>query len=350
MVPVIICGGVGTKMWPESRKNSPKHFLQLFNGKSLFELNWEALRTKFKAEEIYLQTNATQAKLAQKLVPEIVSANIFIEPETRNQGPATGFTAAMLYKTHPNEPFMLVQADVLRTPAAQFISMVEVCDRLAKETGKYITGGFKPNYPVMGVDYLVPGTRVSKPDEVGVFSVAQFLWRGTREQAEEYVTTKGALIHANHSCTTPRALLEMFKEYKPEWYEPLMSIINGGSVADEYAKMPIGPIEDVTQLVHKAGNSLVVELPFDWTDVGTWESLMNYTHPKEHKNAGNTIEIDATENFIRVPKNKQVALVGVKDLIVVDTDDALLICHKNHTGSVGKIVDTLKENGKHELL
>jgi ribonucleotide reductase alpha subunit len=109
---------------------------------------------------------------------------------------------------------MLIQADVLRTPAAQFISMIEVCDRLAKETGKYITGGFKPNYPVMGVDYLVPGNRVSKLDEVGVFSVAQFLWRGTREQAEEYVTKKGALIHANHSCTTPRALLEMFKEYK----------------------------------------------------------------------------------------------------------------------------------------
>lgn len=348
MVPVIICGGVGTKMWPESRVKSPKHFLPLFNGKSLFELNWEALRLQFSPEQIYLQTNKTQAVLAKKLVPEIVLENIFIEPETRNQGPATGFTAAMLFKTHPDEPFMLVQADVLRAPAEQFIKMIEVCDRLAKETGKYITGGIKPTYPVMGVDYLVPGERVSNGDEVKVSTVAQFLWRGTREQAEEYVSQKGALIHANHSCTTPRALLKMFKQYKPEWHEPLIQIINGGNVAEEYAKMPKGPIEDVTQMVHTAGNSLVVELPFEWTDFGTWESLMEYSAPKEE--TPETIEIDASRNFIRVPKGKQVALIGVSDLVIVDTDDALLICHKDHTGSVGKIVDKLKEHGKHELL
>jgi mannose-1-phosphate guanylyltransferase len=336
-------------MWPESRAKSPKHFLPLFNGKSLFQLNWETLRIKFKPEEIYLQTNETQAKIARKQVLEIVAENIFIEPETRNQGPATGFTAAMLLKKFPDEPFLLVQADVLRTPAEKFIEMLEVCDRLARETGKYITGGIKPTYPVMGVDYLVPGERVSKENEVKVSTVAQFLWRGTRDQAEEYVTQKGALIHANHSCTTPRALLEMFKEYKPEWYGPLMNIVNGADIATEYAKMPKGPVEDVTQMVHKAGNSLVVELPFEWTDFGTWESLMAYTAPKDHQNAHNAIEIDSTANFIRVPKNKQVALVGVRDLIIVDTDDALLICHKDHTGSVGKIVDTLKEKGQHNL-
>lgn len=350
MVPVIICGGVGTKMWPESRVNSPKHFLPLFNGKSLFELNWEALRLKFSPEEIYLQTNANQAQLAKKLVPEIVLENIFIEPETRNQGPATGFTAAMLFKTHPDEPFMLVQADVLRAPAEQFIKMIEVCDRLAKETGKYITGGFKPSYPVMGVDYLVPGEKVSNGDEVSVYKVDQFLWRGTREQAEDYVSKKGALIHANHSCITPRSLLNILKTDKPEWYEPLQNIIDGSDVATEYAKMPKGPIEDVTQNLHKQGLSLVVELPFDWTDFGTWESLMNYTVPTDHKDHLNTIEIDASKNFIRVPEGKQVALIGVKDLIVVDTNDALLICHKDHTGSVGKIVDQLKDSGKHELL
>lgn len=335
-------------MWPESRVKSPKHFLPLFNGKSLFQLNWEVLRAKFKPKEIYIQTNETQAKIAREQISEIVAENVFIEPETRNQGPATGFTAAMLFKKFPDEPFILVQADVLRTPGGKFIEMIEVCDRLAKQTGKYITGGIKPTYPVMGVDYLVPGERVSNGDEVKVSTVAQFLWRGTREQAEEYVSQKGALIHANHSCTTPRALLNMFKEYKPEWYEPLIQIINGADIAKEYAKMPKGPVEDVTQMVHKAGNSLVVELPFEWTDFGTWESLMEYSSPNKEKHE--TIEIDASRNFIRVPTGKQVALIGVNDLVIVDTDDALLVCHKDHTGSVGKIVDKLKEHGKHELL
>lgn len=349
MVPVIICGGVGTKMWPESRKNSPKHFLPLFNGKSLFELNWEVLRAKFKPEEIFLQTNAVQAKLAKKLVPEIVTANIFIEPETRNTGPATGFAAAMLYPTHPDEPFMIIQADVLREPTPGIIDMFNVCDRLARETDKYITGGFKPSYPVMGVDYLVPGTRASKETEAGVYEVSKFLWRASHEQVAQYIQ-EGALLHACHTCMTPRNLLNLYKKYRTEWYEPLMRIAEGGNIAEEYAKMPIGPIEEITQTVYENGEALVVELPFNWTDFGTWESLMNYTAPKDHHDRHNTIEIEATGNFIRVPKNKQVALVGVKDLIVVDTDDALLICHKNQTGNVGKIVDKLKEHGKHELL
>lgn len=349
MIPVIICGGVGTKMWPESRQSNPKQFLPLFNGKSLFQMNWDALRLKFKPEEIYIQTNEAQAKMAMEQVPEIVPANIFIEPEMKNQGPATGFAAALLLNKFPDEPFMIVQADVLRVPSEKFIEMIEVCDRLARETGKYITGGLKPTYAVMGVDYLVPGSRVSKEDEAGVFAVDQFLWRASKEETDENIK-KGALIHANHTCMTPRGLLEMFKQYKPEWYEPLMNIANGADTASEYAKMPKGPIEDVTQMVHKAGQSLVVELPFDWIDFGTWESLMEYEAPHNNGAVPNIEEIDARGNYVRVQNGKHVALLGVSDLIVVDTEDALLICAKDHSGKVGEVVDRLKKQGKHELL
>lgn len=155
MKPVIICGGIGTKMWPESRKSLPKHFLPLLNGKSLFELNWEALRTRFSPEEIFLQTTEHQAEIAKKQAPEIRSENIFIEPEARNQGPATGFAAAQLYKRFPDEPFMLVQVDVLRQPTASFIQMIEGFDALIRKEGKIVTGGLKPTYAVMGVDYLI---------------------------------------------------------------------------------------------------------------------------------------------------------------------------------------------------
>lgn len=349
MIPVIICGGIGTKMWPESRQDSPKQFLPLFNGKSLFELNWEMLRLKFAPEDIYIQTNEQQAQIAVSLVPEINKENIFIEPEMKNQGPATGFTAAMLYKKFPDEPFMLVQADVMRMPADNFIKMLDVCDRLVRETGKYITGGFKPTYPVMGVDYLVPGKRISNNREANVYQVDKFLWRATKEQTEEYIH-QGALIHANHTCMTPRGLLEMFKQYKPEWYSPLIHIIEGADITTEYHEMPAGPIEDVTQFVHTAGESLVVELPFDWIDFGTWESLMHYTAPHKEGQASHIEEIEASHNFVRVQNGKQVALVGVQDLIVVDTDDALLICHKSKSGKVGEIVERLKKQGKEELL
>jgi len=344
MKPVIICGGVGTKMWPMSCPEMPKHFLPLMGGKSLFEITWESLRKKFEVKDIFLQTNEVQTKIAQKQVPEILANNIFIEPEMRNQGPATGMAAAMLLKKgFGDEPFILIQVDDIREPEEKLFTMMEVCDRLARETGKYITGGIKPEYAVMGVDYLIKGERVSQEGEAGVFKVAKFLWRSTKETAEEYVKDGLALIHANHTCMTPMAFMEMFKKYKPEWYKPLFKIAQGAEVTVEYAKMPKGPIEDVTQLVYADGGALVVELPFNWHDIGTWESADKFLKAKNlYQAPKGLIDLDNKNNFVMVPEGKTVALIGVENLVVVDTGEALLVCRKDQSGRVGEVVERLK--------
>lgn len=345
MIPVIICGGFGTKIWPLSRQQKPKHFLPLVGEKSLFQINYEGLRTKFKPEEIYISTNEAQVAMAKEQVPEIPDGNFIMEPEMRNQGPATGLIAAFLYKKGlADEPFMLVQADDLREPVEGFIKMMMDCDTLARKENKYITGGFKPEYPVMGVDYLVKGDRVSTEDQVGIYKVSEFIWRSTKEQTEELIKKEGALVHTNHTCMTPRNMLEMLKKYKPEWYGPLMNIVNGADVKTEYVKMPEGPIEDVTQKVHAAGESLVVELPFKWTDIGTFESLDRYLKMKGlYKATNNIVDLNGKDNFVKLDdSNKVVALVGVDNLIVVDTGDAILICDKSQTGQVGEALKEVK--------
>lgn len=163
MIPVIICGGFGTKLWPVSREHRPKHFLPIINGKSTFQLNYEALRTEFPANQIYVSTNEDQIKIAQIQAPEIPQENYILEPEMRNQGPATGLVAATLSKLGKgDEPFMIVQGDVLREPTDMFIKMLKDCDRLARSENKYITGGFKIGGALMGVDYLVEGFKSTK--------------------------------------------------------------------------------------------------------------------------------------------------------------------------------------------
>src|SRR3990167_3736886 len=185
MIPVIICGGFGTKLWPISRQHRPKHFLPLIGGKSLFQLNYESLRTNFKPEEIYVSTNQGQVEMAQKQVPEIPAMNYIVEPEMRNQGPATGLIAAFLYKKGlPDEPFMIIQVDDLREPVENFVKMMKDCDTLARRETKYITGGFKPDYAIMGVDYLIKGERVSQEGDTGIFNVSKFIWRSTKEETE----------------------------------------------------------------------------------------------------------------------------------------------------------------------
>lgn len=352
----MICGGIGSKMWPLSRAKLPKHFLPLLGEKSLFQLNYQALRSKFSAKEIYLQTNALQSKIAQEQVPEIPVENIFIEPEMRNQGPATGFAAAKFFKIDPDEPFVLIQVDVLREPTEEFIKMIEVFDKLIKRDGKLITGGIEPKYYAEGVDYLLAGEKTTSNKGIDIYQMKKWLWRDQKNEIEKAFGKKKLFLHANHYAWTPRLLLEAYKKRAPEWYQPLQKMIDAFGtekeievVTKEYAKMPAEPIEKVTQFELK--NAYVAELNFNWIDFGTWGSLGSYIKTKKTaSDSKNILEIDSKGCCHRIPKDKFLALVGVKDLFIVDTGDALLVCSQDKSGKVKEVVEQLKNQKRKDLL
>ncbi len=328
MKPVIICGGVGTKMWPASRQKMPKHFLSLVKGKSLFQLNWAMLRKKYKPEEIFLQTNALQAEIAKGQVTEIVAENIFIEPEMRNQGPATGFAAAMLArKGFGDEPFMLIQSDLLRQDEKAFLHSMEMADEIAQKENVYVTGAMKPAQIVEGVDYLVKGDLITEEDGIKLWRIVDYVDRTEKEKIRSLMDSGNLLLHWNHTAMTPNNLLAMFKKYKPEWSQP---------TTENYAELPKGGIEEVTARVYKDGGAVAMEFPFEIVDFGTWESVAKY------------LGSDENNNYIR--SKKYTAVIGLTDIVVVETEDALLICKKDQSGRVGEVVEKLKAEGKTELV
>lgn len=339
MKPVIMCGGIGTKMWPLSRQKMPKQFVPFFGGKSIFQLNWETLRIKFSPEEIFLQTNSLQAEIAKQQVPELIQENIFIEPEMRNQGPATGFAAAMLFKRFPDEPFMLIQADVLRNPKEKFIEMIEKFDELIKRDKKLVTGGIRPKRGIAGIDFMVPGEKIEIGGEINVFKMEKLVMRDDPERNEDEIEAGRVFGHANHYAWTPRLMLEAFKRRAPEWYEPLMNIVNGGDVAIEYAKMPKDPIE-VRVTKYEMTDGYIVECPFEWFDFGTWESVEEYFRLNNLILDEKIIEIEGKNNFAL--SDKVVAIVGLNDIQVIETDDAILVVKRDQSGKVGQVVDFLK--------
>jgi mannose-1-phosphate guanylyltransferase len=347
---VIICGGHGTKMWPESRIAHPKHFLPLINGKSLFQINWETLAKNFPREDIFLQTIPFQAEIAKQQAPDIIGDNILIEPEMRDQGPATGFSAAMLYQRgFVDEPFMLVQSDVLREPQAEFVKMIGQCDSLVRAKGKLMTGGYRPQFTTKGVDYLIPGDRVTGTGDLIVWTMEQWLGRDEKEKIEDCLRAGRAFLHSNHNCWTPKLWMEALKKLKPDWYQPLMNIINGANVESEYAKMPKGPIEEVTKTILLDG--YIVEHVFEWIDFGTWESLDKfYTERGVVQSQEKIINVNSANNFVRKPPNKTVAVIGLNDLAIIDTEDGLLVCPKNRSGEVREVVQALKDNNLTEYL
>jgi len=357
MNPVIMCGGIGTKMWPMSRKKLPKHFVPLFEGKSLFQLNVESLTKLFPYEKIFVQTNLEQKSLVNEQAPKIPEKNIFIEPELRNHGPATGFMAAKLYKLDPDEPFVLVQADVLRRPENLFLETIKEIENLILKEKKLVTGGLRPDYAIMGVDYLIAHDNPVKHNSINFYKMEKWLGRDSKEGVEKYLENKAVFTHANHYAWTPKLMLEAIEKHKPDWYIPLTKMIKAFGtdnekemVKEEYSKMPKGPIEEVTKLVLEDG--YVFEAPFEWIDFGTWESLANYfrIHQKERLLPDETVQIDSRNCFLKLPKGKFGATIGVQDLVIVDSGDALLVCHKDKTGEVGRVVDQLKETKKDNLL
>lgn len=354
---VLICGGIGKKMWPQSRISSPKHFLPLFNGKSLFQQNYATLKTAFQPEDIYLQTNQEQATQALEQCPEIIKDNIFVEPEIRDQGPATGFMAAMLYPKHPDEIFQLIQADVIRFPTNKFIESIKTFEIIVKKENKLLTAIIRPDFPMMGCDYLrvkLPGFNLSG---LSVYEVDKWLGRDSRDEViRNFLMDKTVFLHANQYCGTPRILLEAYKKYAPDWYEPLMeiselSVLNryDPKITLLYRTMAKAGAERVTQHELPA-NGLVAEVPFRWIDFGTWASVARYQKENNLYQPDNLVEINSENNYIIAPKDKQVAVIGLNNVTVIDTIDGLLVCSNDSTGKVGEVVEKLKERGKEEYL
>lgn len=357
MKPVLICGGVGKKMWPLSRKKLPKHFLPLFRGKSLYEINYGVLLKKFKPEEIYIQTTKEQAKTALEQAPGVPRRNCFVEPELRDTGPAMGFMALKLLMIDPDESFMTVQVDVLREPANAFLGMIDLCDSLIREKGKLITGGVRPDYPIMGVDYFITGKKFLKRGRMKIFEKIKYVDRNEgRKKIETYVEQRIVMTHANHYSWTPRLLLEAYKKYTPDWHRSLKRIqaalVNRDGeekIRREYTKMRKDRIERVGKFALADG--YVIEVPFKWFDFGTWESFFRYEVGKKQYSPGeNFFELDSENCFIKKDDKKFVALLGTKGLFVVDTPDGLLVCDENYNGQVGEIVKHLRKKGKEEYL
>jgi len=354
---IVFAGGQGTKLWPMSREDKPKQFQLLTGNKTFFQQNVEVLLLKYKVQDIFISTKERYVKYVLEQAPEIAAENIIIEPDVaKNTGPATGFALIKLSAKHPDEPFMLIQADCLRKPDEKFSEMIELAENIVTKEKKLITGGQKTLYPDMGIDYLMLGDSVSNQNGLDIFKIKKFIPRmNTLEETKRLISNSGIATHSNHYCWYPNLMLEAYKEYKPEWYEKLMEIrkVLGTENEDSevekiYSSMEAGSSEDVTR--HIFDQSYVIINPFDWMDMGTWSAIYEYLAiPEQLYAEGNVLAIDSKDSFIKGNGDKLIAMVGIDNLVVIDTPDALLICPKSRAQDVNKIVEELKKRGEKYL-
>jgi len=355
---IVFAGGQGTKLWPLSREDKPKQFQPVVGDRSLFRQNLDALLKKYGTQDIFVSTKRRYVKYVIEDAPEVPLENILIEPDVaKNTGPATGFAVVKLAHRYPKEPFMIVQADCLRKPDNKFVEMIEAADKLVHKSRKLVTGGQKALYPDMGIDYLMLGEPYENGHKLDIHKIQKFVPRlNSYEETEKLISGFRIATHSNHYCWFPELMLGAIKKYKPNWHRNLMKIKKAFGVKDEmkkieriYNTMEAGPIEDVTR--HIFSRSYIILNPFRWVDMGTWNVIYEYLAPRENENYedGEVISVDTKNSFIKGKKDKLIATIGVDNLMIVDTEDALLVCPKTRAQDVKKVIEILEKRKKKYL-
>jgi mannose-1-phosphate guanylyltransferase len=297
--------------------------------------------------------------IVKEQAPQIPRANYILEPDYPNgRGPAEGFAFLKLSMIHPKEPFSIMQADCLYLPQEQYLNTLEAMGEIVLKEEKLVSGGLVPKYPVLGVDYLLLGENVRSKDGINIFEVKKFLGRKNDfKETEDMIRKENAVIHTNLNTWLPGLMLEAYEKHRPDWYEKLMEIKKvieeGGDeekIGKIYETMEKGSTEEVTKHVFEEG--YIVTYPFKWVDIGTWDSVYQHLSQQgEVYTEGNVVALDSSGTLVKSTKpEKLVAVLGLHDMVVVDTEDVLFIAPRDKVGNVKDIQDKLKDKGLEEFL
>ncbi len=354
---VVMAGGIGSKLWPLSRKKTPKQFLKFLGPKSLFQMNVEGLLEKYSPEDIFVSTSNELIHFVEEQTPQIPKENYIIEPPLfKGSGPASGYAMLKVGQIYPDEVIMFyVQPVCIRTPNSKYLEMIEGIEALVKKYGKYVTGGLVPKYLETGSDLIKIGEKVDSSNGLNAYEVTGFVDvvkdRMTMDQVKDAMKDSKFITHCNHSTWTYDGLMNAIKEIKPDWHEVLMEIkkVIGdddeeAKIAEIYERFQEGRLEVLTKELYNSGRAIMVELPFDWFHITTWNDVYMYLKDqgKSTKNC-ETFEIDSKDNLVVGQDKKIVALAGVEDMAVIDTKDGLLIVPREKSGDVKKLHDLLDD-------
>ena len=361
LIPVILSGGAGTRLWPVSRQAHPKPFITLADGLSLLQGTLQRAGGLPGVEEIVTVTNRdhyfkTRDEFSQIDDAKDLQLAYLLEPVGRNTAPATAMAALYIAETHGPEAVMLVlTADHLVERRDVFAEAVRAAERLAGE-GHLVTFGIQPTYAETGFGYIEVGRALSSAGErdskeaadVSTHKVASFVEKPNETTAQLYLKSGRHLWNSGMFCFKAGVFLDALASLAPKVYEGATACWGASErdtspikLADNFAKLPNVSVDYA--VMEKAQAAAVVGCDIGWSDVGSWKALSSFVPPDKAGNrlVGEVVTIDSRNCFIQ-SESRVVGAVGVEDLIIVDTPDALLVGHKDQIQDVKKVVEKLK--------
>lgn len=351
---LIMAGGRGERFWPKSRVNLPKQFLSLTgDGKTMIQLTVERILPLVDIEDIFVATNRNYKKLLMEQIPEIPEENILCEPIGRNTAPCIGLGAVHIAKKYGDAVMFVLPSDHLITHPQIFRRSLADAAEVAEQGSNLVTIGITPTYPETGYGYI----KIHPEETAGAaFAVERFVEKPDLETARLYVASQQYLWNSGMFTWKVSTILENMRSFMPGTYEGLLRIKEAIGTEDQESvlekEFQAFKSESIDYgVMEKAKNIYILSASFGWDDVGSWLALERMQQRNEFGNviSGNVVSID-TKNTIVQGTGKLIATVGVEDLVIIDTDDALLICDKNSTGDIKKVIENLKICNRTEYL
>lgn len=346
-VAVIMAGGRGTRFWPRSRMSRPKQFLTIVGEESLLRQTFTRLEGAFAPEHVFVVTTADLAEEAARILPELPKANFILEPEGRNTAPCLALALVAIERKVPGGVMAVLSADHWIGDPGVFLEDIEAAVRHATDTGELVVFGIRPTYPETGFGYI------EAEGQGAVQRVAAFREKPPVDVALTYLASGRHYWNAGMFVWTLADFRAQLQQHAPAILAPLDAWAVAGAdpsgLSAAYGQVPEVAID--VALMEKASGVAVVPARFPWSDVGSWPAAIGFQEPDGAGNVaqGETLLLE-TRNCAFFGGRRLIAASGVQDLIVVDDEDALLICHRDQAQSVKTIVERLKAEGRAHLL
>lgn len=349
-----MAGGRGERFWPKSRKNLPKQFLSLTDdGKTMIQLTVERILPLIKLEDIFIATNKAYRELVLEQLPGLPEENILCEPIGRNTAPCIGLGAIHISKKYDDAVMFVLPSDHLIKFNNMFLKTLEIGADVAETNTNLVTIGITPDYPETGYGYIKFDPRKT---EGQAYAVERFVEKPSLEVAKEYLATEEYLWNSGMFIWKVSSILKNMQKFMPDTYEGLVRIKDAIGTLQEDAVLEKEFHDMQSQsidygIMEKADDIYILPGTFGWDDVGSWLAVERIKKTNEFGNAvsGNIITVN-THNCIIQGDKKLIAIVGMDDTIVVDTQDATLICAKDRAGDIKKVTENLKICNRNEYI
>lgn len=357
---IFFAGGVGTRLWPLSRKHTPKQFEQIVGDKSMLQIAVQKLFPEFAWKDIYISTGKVYEGLVKEQLPQLPPENVIVEPEMRDVGPAVGLITALFQKTDPNEPIALLWgSDHLVKKEDVFRKALRSAETIIKQDpNKIVFIGQKPRFANQNLGYIEFGKKMKTVDGIDVYDFVSFKYRPHLSQAEEFVKDEHHSWNLGYFVTTPKFLWEQFRQFEPKLFADLEKI-NKAYKTDSYEEV----ISNIYPTIEKVSfdnailekmdvkNGLVLSIDIGWSDIGAWEALKEALSESVDENVtkGKVMLEDSRDSLVFNFTDQLTVGIDLNELLVINTEDVLLVCPKNSVPKIKKLVESLSGT-EHESL